>query len=68
MALLSGRDPAATLMDFARSHGVAHIVLGRSRQPWWRQILGRAPMLRLVRESAGFELHIVAADDQKEAP
>ncbi len=57
---LQARDPVAALMDFARSHGVGHIIIGRSHQPWWRQVLGRSVPLRMVREASGFDLHIVS--------
>ena len=57
---LQARDPVPALIDFARSHGVGHIVIGRSHQPWWRQLLGRSVPLRLVREAAGFDVHIVS--------
>ena len=39
---LQATDPVAALLDFARSHGVGHIIIGRSHQPWWRRLLGRA--------------------------
>ncbi len=67
-AQITGRDPVAALIDFARAHGVGHIILGRSLQPWWRQVFGRSPMLRLVQEAAGFDLHIVEADDSEGRP
>ena len=54
------RDPVPALLDFARSHGVGHIIIGRSHQPWWKQMLGRSVPLRLVREAEGFDLHIVS--------
>jgi len=60
---LQGSDPVASLLDFARSHGVGHIVIGRSHQPWWRQVFGRSVPLRLVREAEGFDLHIVSFGD-----
>lgn len=60
---LKGDDPVATILDFARSHAVGHIVIGRSQQPWWKQVLGRSVPLRLVREAAEFDLHIVAFAD-----
>jgi two-component system sensor histidine kinase KdpD len=62
---LQGRDPAASLLDFARSHGVGHIIIGRSHQPWWRQLFGRSVPLRLVRDAAGFDVHIVSFDDEE---
>ncbi|HEX8950972.1 MAG TPA: universal stress protein, partial [Polyangia bacterium] len=65
---LRSSDPAASLLDFARSHGVGHILIGRSHQPWWRQIFGRSVPLRLVREAAGFDVHIVSFVDEERAP
>lgn len=59
---LKGRDPVDTALDFARSHRVSDIVIGRTRQPWWRRVLGRSPMRRLVEEAEGFDVHIVALD------
>jgi two-component system sensor histidine kinase KdpD len=64
---LQGPDPVPLLLDFARSHGVGHLVIGSSHQPWWRQMLGRSVPLRLVREAKGFDLHIVAFDDEERA-
>ena len=57
---VKGREPVAALLDFARSHGVGHIIVGRSRQPWWKQLLGRAPDVRLLREGEGFDIHVVS--------
>jgi two-component system sensor histidine kinase KdpD len=57
---ISARDPAAALIDFARSHGVGHIVVGRSYQPWWRQVLARSVPLRLLREAVDLDVHIVS--------
>ncbi len=63
---LKGSDPVACLLDFARSHGVGHIMIGRSHQSWWRQVLARSVPLRLVREAAGFDVHIVSFADEVE--
>ncbi|MEP6654824.1 MAG: universal stress protein [Myxococcales bacterium] len=63
---LKGRDPVEALLEFARSHSVGHLVVGRSHQSWWRQFFGRTIPLRLVKEAAGLDVHVVAttADDQ----
>jgi two-component system sensor histidine kinase KdpD len=61
---LQGKDPVACLLDFARSHGVGHIIIGRSHQPWWQQVFGRSVPLRLVREADGFDVHIVAFKEE----
>jgi two-component system, OmpR family, sensor histidine kinase KdpD len=61
---LKGKDPVDAILDFARSHNIGHIVVGRSQQPWWKQWLGRSIPVRLVRQSAQFDIHIVATDDE----
>ncbi|KFE68395.1 sensor protein KdpD [Hyalangium minutum] len=59
---LRAKQPVEALLDFARSHGVGHIIVGRSHQPWWRRLLGRAADVRLLREGTGFDIHVVAFD------
>ena len=65
---LEGADPVATLVDFARSHGVQHIVIGRSHEPWWRQRVAPSVMLRILREAAGFDLHVLSVESGEELP
>jgi len=54
-------DPAQALLDFARSHGIAHVIVGRSMQPWWQQVLRGSVLTRLLREGNDFDLHVVAS-------
>jgi two-component system sensor histidine kinase KdpD len=68
VARLQARDPAAALIDFARSHGVGHLVIGRSHQPWWRQLLGRSVPLRLLREAGDVDIHIVSLAGEDARP
>jgi two-component system sensor histidine kinase KdpD len=63
---LQSRDPVTALIDFARSHDVSHIIIGRSYQPWWRQLFGRSFVNRMVKEAAGFDLHIVSFEFEDE--
>jgi two-component system sensor histidine kinase KdpD len=57
---LRAKDPVPALIDFAHSHDVGHILIGRSHQPWWRQLLGRSVPLRLLREAVDLDVHILA--------
>jgi len=57
---LQAKDPVPALIEFARSHGVGHILIGRSPQPWWRQLLSQSIMLRLVKQAADLDVHIVS--------
>jgi two-component system sensor histidine kinase KdpD len=63
---LQARDPVPAIIDFARSHGVGTIIIGRSHRPWWQQMLGRSIPIRLVKQAAGFDIHIVSLKDPEE--
>ena len=64
---IKGKDPVEAILNFARSHNVGHIIVGRSQQAWWKQLLGRSIPLRLVREAAQFDIHIVSLEDEVSA-
>ncbi|MGE6762656.1 sensor protein KdpD [Corallococcus interemptor] len=63
---LRSSDPVAALLDFARSHGVGHIIIGRSNQAKWRQRLGLTADARLLREGEGFDIHVVSFESHEE--
>jgi two-component system sensor histidine kinase KdpD len=62
---LKSPDPASALLDFARTHDVAHIIVGRSLEPWWKQVLRGSVVTRLLREGGEFDLHVVSFVDQE---
>jgi len=62
---LKARDPVVGILDFARSHGVGQIIIGRSHQPWWRQVIGRSVPVRLVQEATDLDVYIMALDDEE---
>jgi two-component system sensor histidine kinase KdpD len=55
---LRGRDIVSTLLDFARSHAVAHVLIGRPQRRWWRKLLRRDLVQRMVREAEDLNLYI----------
>jgi two-component system sensor histidine kinase KdpD len=61
---LQAKDPVPALLEFARTHGVTHILVGRTHQPWWRQRLGLTFVHRMLEASGDFDLHVVALDDE----
>jgi two-component system, OmpR family, sensor histidine kinase KdpD len=61
---LKDHDAVAALLDFARSHGVGQIVLGRSRDRWWRQLTGRTAVARMLTEGAEFDVYVTARDEE----
>jgi two-component system sensor histidine kinase KdpD len=64
---LKSDDPAQALLDFARTHGIAHVIVGRSLQPWWKQVIRGSVVTRLLRGGKGFDLHVVASTDGERA-
>jgi two-component system sensor histidine kinase KdpD len=61
---LRSTDPVHAILEFARSHSVGHIVVGRSYQSSWKQLLGRTLPLLLVREASGLDVHVVATEEE----
>ena len=63
---LKGKDPVAALLDFARSHNVAHIMIGRSRRPRWKRVVGDF-VSRMVEEAEGFDLYVVSTEEEDDS-
>jgi two-component system, OmpR family, sensor histidine kinase KdpD len=54
-----GPDVVSTILAFAREYGIRVIVMGKSRQPWYRRLRGGSILERLLREADGIDLVIV---------
>ncbi len=65
---LKSRDPAAALLDFARSHRVGDVLVGRTDLPWWRRVLRPSVLEQLVRDGEGIDLHIVSFFEEESRP
>jgi len=65
---LKSDRPAQALLDFARSHRVSDLIVGRSEQPRWRRLLGRSVLQRLVEEGGGLDLHVLSFEDEEPRP
>ena len=59
--VLTGDDVPDSVLDFARRNNVTQIVMGKSRDSWWRVLAGRSLALALLRRSGGAALHFVSA-------
>jgi two-component system sensor histidine kinase KdpD len=65
---LKSSEPAAALIDFARSHRVSDVIIGRTDLPWWRRILRPSVLEQLVRDGEGVDLHIVSFLEEEPRP
>ena len=63
---LRATDPVPALLDFARSHNVGLLLIGRSHQSGLRRLLGRTVDLQLVREASDLDVQVVALGEARE--
>jgi len=63
---LRASAPVPALIDFARSHSVGLMLIGRSHQRGWRRLLGRTLDIRLVKEAEDLDVQVVALGDTRE--
>lgn len=56
---LTGGDIVATVMGYARRNNVTQIVIGKSVESRWREILGRSLASALLRQARGAAVHVV---------
>jgi two-component system sensor histidine kinase KdpD len=62
---LRSEDPAAALLDFARTHRVSDLVIGRAQVSWWKRLLRLSVVDRLVDGAAGLDLHVVSFESEE---
>ncbi len=61
---LRSEDPASALLDFARTHRVSDLIVGRAEEVWWRRLLRRSVLDRLVDGGAGLDVHVVSFEEE----
>lgn len=57
-----GTDIVATMAAFAREYSITHIVIGRSRQPWYRRLFGRSVLDRLLQELPSIDVLVAGIE------
>ena len=59
-----GSDLVSTIDAFVKEYGVTHIVLGRSRQPWYRRWFNQSIIDRLQQRVDGVDMTILGSKDR----
>jgi len=54
-----GADLTSTIAAFVKEYGITHVVLGRTRQPWYRRWFSRSLLDRLLQTIPGVDVTIV---------
>ena len=60
---LKSDNIVAAMLEFARTHGITKIVLGRTRRPLWRRLLKGNVTKRLLNAARDFDVEIVGGED-----
>jgi two-component system, OmpR family, sensor histidine kinase KdpD len=55
---LEGRDPIATILQYARAHGITQLFVGHNLRRGWRDRLGGTPLDRLIRDAEGIDVRV----------
>lgn len=58
VAVLEGKDPVATILDFAGRHHVTQLFVGHTRRTGWRARWFGTPLDRLVREAHRIDVRV----------
>jgi two-component system sensor histidine kinase KdpD len=56
--VLEGDEPAATILNYARRHGITQIFVGHNLNRTWRARLRGSPLDRLIRDAEGFDVRV----------
>jgi two-component system sensor histidine kinase KdpD len=56
---LEGEDVVDCLLSFAHTHGVDHILMGRSLRSRWQELWREGPLIRLIRAADDIDVQIV---------
>jgi two-component system sensor histidine kinase KdpD len=65
---LSGADPAAEILSYARTHNITKIVVGKPTHATWRDLLGLSFNDRIVRGSGSIDVYVITGDTLEERP
>jgi two-component system sensor histidine kinase KdpD len=56
--ILDGKDPVATILKYAREHGITQLFLGHNLRRDWRARLRGSPLDRLIRGAEGIDVRV----------
>ena len=54
-----GADLISTIAAFVKEYGITHVMLGRTRRPWFRRWFGQSVLDRMVQTIPGVDLTVV---------
>jgi two-component system sensor histidine kinase KdpD len=61
---LSGENMAEELVSYAHARNVTKIVIGKTGQPRWREMLGRSVVADLLRRSGDIDVYVIRGKEE----
>ncbi len=62
---LPGQDVAGTVVEYARTHNVTHIVVATRARGGWRGRFGSTVAQRIIRYASGINVHVLAEEPRE---
>ena len=64
--VFKGPDLVSTLAAFVKEYGITHLIMGRSRQPWYRRWFSQSLLDRLLQTVPGVDVIVLDAGSSAE--
>ena len=58
---VAGQDVAEAILDYARSHNVTKIIVGKSLEPRWRELFRGSIVDRIIHNSDQIDVYVISA-------
>ena len=62
--MLSGQDVADELVKYAKTHNVTRIVIGKTGESRWKELMGGSIVSSLVHESGDADVHVIRGKEE----
>jgi two-component system sensor histidine kinase KdpD len=65
---LAGQDVAEEIVKYAHTRNITKIVIGKTGEPRWREMLGRSVVSQVLRRSGDIDVYVIRGKDEPTVP
>ena len=62
--MLNGQNAAEEIVKYAQSENVTKIIIGKTGQPRWRELLGKSVISQVLRRSGDIDIYVIRGRDE----
>lgn len=66
IVILQGQSVPELIIEFARTHNISKIVVGKPAQPGWKERILRSPVDKIIQRSKGYDVYIIRGKPEPE--